>query len=471
MQNKSNNIDRLFRDGLGGYSSETPPRGTFEKSRKSYLWFKYKNYISLSIFFLFIISPFLIYSLYSRNEKSYFYNNTNKEKNKIAALKTKEKQENIITNHNTFYPTTNEEHTKNIKSKTTFNKNNYSLKQSKIANNQAVINNINLSDFKIKSTEIAYKNSDSQSFKNKSFILSNIGLEYISKIKISENLLIDSFLVTNEIIHSINPYKNIVVRPDDSKRKIKEARFNKFELSIAAYASPVYTFSQTEAPLIYNDYAKIKTKSETPYLSYNVGVGFRITYKNFFVESGIQYSKYSQKVSFDNVIISIRKDSFLNIRLDTAVLHIQNLPYKIIRYDSIFTWVYDTSKVYRNIKKYNHFTYFEIPILVGYTFYLHRLNIDIAGGIVFGFLKSFSGCYISPDFKINEFADVNSTPLNKILYHAMFKAGISYPLSDRLKFFTAPFIKYSLNSVYTNEIPIKQNFLSVGLQIGLKVIL
>lgn len=223
---------------------------------------------------------------------------------------------------------------------------------------------------------------------------------------------------------------------------------------------------------------------------YQAGVNINLHLKRFEITTGLSYQQIEEDFAYDE-----------QTSVNNPVEFWQNYPvaplYEIDTTDWVFvfniadssyvsapviheTWTaqYDSNLVQipswtteiKNYDNLNKYTYLNIPLLVGYTFY-DRDKVSLAakaGGNL--------GIFIHAKGKGISWADRRSViQLNESELHFMktnfswiFGMAVNYRFNDRFNFIIEPWYRGSLNSMFESTHPVSAKVNSVGLNVGLR---
>jgi hypothetical protein len=226
---------------------------------------------------------------------------------------------------------------------------------------------------------------------------------------------------------------------------------NHHEWSIGAYFNPEVTSCSDES--IENT------------ISYNVGILPRISFNNFFVESGVNFRNTSDK---GNVAVDYNR--FLG-----TYEHVDYMTFDTINDLVIPTYHTHTQDVYDTVNHYAvtdtkiNYTYLEIPLFVGYRHTFGKVSVFGK----FGPSASFMIYKNSPDASPEEKARIVSTDYqvpvrSSVNWQLMMGAGIDYRLADRISISLEPTFRYGLKSEYDLG---GSNTSSFGFRAGINYIL
>lgn len=147
--------------------------------------------------------------------------------------------------------------------------------------------------------------------------------------------------------------------------------------------------------------------------------------------------------------------------------------------DSVFTNIIDSvrnglwiSRDFRGgneeyaslLKGKNTYTYFEIPLMLGYDWRIRNWSIGIKAGLGFGILTKQTAYYLSIDErKIEPYLIEQS---NKLVYNLILRPDFSYWLGKNWGISGSPFLRMNLNNFNQNP-SLRSNYRNFGFQAGI----
>ncbi len=434
-----NKLDDLFKNGLRDFTEEKPSSLLWDKISTKLSYYKIMGnlktalWVSLSVIILLLGS----YSFYNYNIKSSPLPNTIK----YASTSVK----NISINNN--IPKTTISSLKEIKNINT--NNNITTKKTTLDNNTNKINTNNST--KTETTKI-----------NNSLEENTTTQEIIKEIKAAEQDAVKSYAIantttenkeantTNTIANSLEtPAVNTVDKTTlpNAVDSLAEAsnmsrnipKINPYPKNILNYLSiefsaNMYGINRNYTSTIANsDILPVKTNSETRICTFNPGVEFKLEKNNYFVQMGVNYSTYGEKQFYNTT-------EQKQLIKDTLIYSNGN-------------WIYqqhiDTLNLTHNNQYRNTYKFVEIPVLVGRTFNINRLSIDISTGISMGFLISANAEIASIDNKsILTITSKQTTYVNHFMMDYLMRVSCRYNFNDKWSAFVRPSVKMNLNNFY-----------------------
>jgi len=292
--------------------------------------------------------------------------------------------------------------------------------------------------------------------------------------------------------------------------------------SIDAYYSPMLYSISANAP------KAMQENIDTSYNSvYNWSLGLNANYKikNFNIQAGITYTKYSEKFSYQEETITtnsyndkrymavgeytyvdkytdwVISGSHTEVEIDTVSTTYELVEYELpnaividtvwsynidsstvivmdsteivkfdtiiaIKYDSVKVVVVDTVKKVSFYDVINQYSYIEIPLMVGYEFNSkHKFSYVLNAGLVTGIFVNAKGKGVTLS---NEIVDLNSLPFMKLNFTGIASAGVHYKFSQEMSFILEATYRKNFTSIYQSTYFMEKRFNSYGLRIGVK---
>lgn len=241
---------------------------------------------------------------------------------------------------------------------------------------------------------------------------------------------------------------------------------NRFSLSL--YASPAISQIKLKADNGFDEYINLRRDNESPALSWSAGADIRVHWKQWFVQTGLNYSVYKNNKNYNyNYQVTDSANSYFNY--DTIWVWIYdppNLEYPVmVGIDTVWVLVYEDINVKNN--GINEWSYLEIPVLVGYQFNHRKFGFEFATGISMGFLLKSKGSL--PKFPDVEGMEELEKDINQTMFNFLLQVGVSYQIVNGWSVIVQPYYKQNLQSVFENNYPIDQRFRAFGLNFGVRV--
>jgi hypothetical protein len=242
----------------------------------------------------------------------------------------------------------------------------------------------------------------------------------------------------------------------------------KTSISLAFFVSPAYNIPEMSATSVYNENLEYKKTHEKASVSLSAGVDFQLNLKNWYLQTGLSYSKFSNNRNYNHTFLAY----------DSLRSYYEN--------DTTWGWVYDPPDfgkpvpiaidsvlvaVYNDINEgKNEWNYLEIPLLVGYKLNKGRFSFDLATGVSYGLLINTSGNVPSTAEKniFTELSEMNSL-MNRNQFNYILQIGVSYHITPVWSIMAKPYYKQNLQSVFDKSYPVDQRFRALGMKFGLIV--
>jgi len=440
MENEKNNIDLFYREALAGHK-EVLGGNSWARMKWRLFWLSFKNYL-IGFSALFLLGTAFYFGFFANNQTADY--NTEESITYNTSLTTKPKTNQSQNNAQLSTP--------NIEAVIETSRDHVSDTKPEIASTQEKILAKNTENLYLVKAPIAKKEliiEESQ----------NIQITAINFVK-TRSLLSQSHVNTDGSSIEELMTDSATFPYHDIRKKVRFA--------VSFYAAPAYSVSSLSAANAYTDYLDYRNKHETGALSWSAGANIQVNIKNWYIQTGLSYSTYSDQ----------RNYSYSFQSLDSINSYFNN--------DTTWGWAYDPPDfgkpivlsidssfvpIYNEINEgLNTWKYIEIPLLVGYSIHANRFSFDIGTGFSYGFFLEATGNV--PDLaEENLFTDLSGIEgqMNKHQINYILRLGLSYHITPQWSLIMKPYYKQNLQSVFNNNYPIDQRFKSVGIQLGLKV--
>ena len=256
------------------------------------------------------------------------------------------------------------------------------------------------------------------------------------------------------------------------------------------YFSPLYNQSILKSlNSEFNNTVDLRESLTYPDFSYSLGANLNYYRKNWLFQVGIAYSELSEKVKkptqikdvftfdfyqyFDNgfyvndTVWFLDMDSLLQNGDSIWVPGIINQTWQEHR-DSLLQKGYDTitNTKYNNVR--NKYTYFEIPVMLGFELKQNKFSFAFKGGIATGFFQNVRGTTVHQDGQSFILLEKDKQPFNNIMFSMLLSFNIGLDLSNKFTIFGEPYFRKNLNSVFENKYYMSHKFQSAGIKFGVK---
>ena len=341
-----------------------------------------------------------------------------------------------------------------------------------VENNFKEISNNQIQEKKNTSVETSIENTTEKGIQNNTVIENKTNQNIENKN--SEPLNNSDSLKINENKNTENIITNSSIDQPIIKNKCKILK----NFSADFFAAPVYINKTISASTVNSDYLKLRKENEKPLLTYNLGLELKYSIKNFFLQTGINYSNFGEKINYNTIALSSidTSGSFWDLH-SFAMVYVDTINWDSTNGYAIMTtsvplmdsiWQHKSDSIFStlNTKNSNQLTYVEVPLLLGYTLGKGKINCQISTGISYAFLIGSKGKLLRTD--ASGFNDILvETPYRKNMYNFLLRIGCSYHLNEKISVVLQPSFKLNLNSIFESAYPASQKYHSYGLNIGL----
>ena len=224
--------------------------------------------------------------------------------------------------------------------------------------------------------------------------------------------------------------------------------------------------------------------SFTSVITNNLGVNLSFSIKKWHIQSGLSYNFLGEKLeyiekykNFDTLkhydVYAIegkyRTDTidsyYVATRTDTIWHYVTNSIY-IPKYDSTLVTKVDTTIKFSKKKSINKYYYWEIPVLLGYSFSYKKLSINTKVGIIFGF---FSNAKFTSSNNSESVVTIPKTDFVNTAYSLYTSVSINYKFNKRFYLIFEPNYRWNINSISSDTSPFTQRYNSYSFKIGLGI--
>lgn len=226
------------------------------------------------------------------------------------------------------------------------------------------------------------------------------------------------------------------------------------------YAAKSFLAKSDEALSLRSD----RLNSETPLFGLIVNARAGIKWRNNIIGiTGIQYAKVFERFHYYN---PREERTTLNISIRDTIVDAQTGQIEY-RYDT----TYVTSVGERRVKHTNSITRINVPITIGYMWELDKLQLGIHGGILANLYFGQSGRVIDADGSVASLSGDHRRDIYKMNAGLGItgSAFIAYEIQRDLYFLVEPQFSYDLGSITQASYDLEQRYLSIGLNIGVRM--
>jgi hypothetical protein len=461
ISEQGNWMDKLFHKKLSGF--ELPPEDHIwegivkkldESQRRPGLFGNWWT-VLLSLILLLMVTGASAYVIYRKiNEKK---NDKNQNKDLPYHFQNQNEEETayIETNSTRTILTTPHHQTLNqiIKKKESGSK-----KISTITINRKEIpetNSVNKNSFQTTGQLIIQEHTTNPSSQFQQEIKANdlivsTDLDFIADLK-SENNEFSYLPIKHSLINKNDHYLNPIFIDGCNVYKNNKSHF----FLDVYYAPEIANRSLTTKDPALQAYVQERENTEKPILSYSAGVRASFVLGNgLSLRTGLSYSKNSERFDYIKETQKITKE-------------IKDQNGNVIRTEITELVIMD--------KIYNQYKFLDIPILIGYEKDLKDFVLSLNGGIGFNISSTQSGI-IYKDIKnpktfynLDTNGDNNQTIFrNSAGISLIGSVGLNYKYNERIMLLLEPSVRYYLRSLSDPSNPVNQDYLFMGINIGLR---
>ncbi len=244
------------------------------------------------------------------------------------------------------------------------------------------------------------------------------------------------------------------------------------------------SFKSKENFETHTDYRKAnESQIFTP--SYNLSLKY--TFDHLSITTGLSYANYGEKTNYqiDNLLYDtipylLKIDDIIWEYVLVGYYQDPNnsdIWYPIVEAqpkDTTYSIWTERDTIIKTINEYknkNSYSYFEVPVLVGYSINHKRFNFELSTGISFGFLTKSKGYILSATNSEIVENSKDYLPLNKTSLNFLLVGGVSYNFSKRFSIILQPYYKKQLTSMFESSYPIEQKYSSYGINGGIRFLI
>lgn len=192
----------------------------------------------------------------------------------------------------------------------------------------------------------------------------------------------------------------------------------------------------------------MRNLSEAPANFISAGFIAGVQYHDLHMATGI--SRYSSGENADYSISQIVIDSTFSVVIDSGVI------------DTI--WVMDTSSQQFGWSGTNQFTYYEIPLMVGYSFGKNDWRLNLETGVSFGFLATAGGKY--PTTSLDGYTTISSADYSTTSVNWILAPSVEYAINEHFYVDVKAMMRWNLKSISTDP-ALDQKYKLYGLRLGI----
>ena len=137
--------------------------------------------------------------------------------------------------------------------------------------------------------------------------------------------------------------------------------------------------------------------------------------------------------------------------------------------DSALVTDYDSSSTKTIYSNKNTYSYFEIPLIIGYEFKKSKFTFTPKVGLITGIFINSRGKTISLIDR-ESIVDIskNDLPFIKANFTLLLGMGVNYQMNNNMSLLAEPFYRTNLNSILSENHYISQRFNNIGIRFGVR---
>lgn len=322
-------------------------------------------------------------------------------------------------------------------------------------------------------TELYIQPSSTQEFNVRADIINDLvvqsyerEIEYMAAINLMESISMTDVLDESKT--------QFVLKDKDQDFGLSSSKgegfgWNNFSLSLELGRNVSWKSLSSDSQ--YQEFKNYREANEGVVNNTVFGMKFNYHLKNWVLSTGLNYTTIGEKINYNinEMVIDPDGGTYLIDTLWTTIYTPESgWINMIVGYDKTYEEAY--KNVNYDICNINRYSYFEIPLLIGYNFKIRNFGIRPSIGVSIGLLYSASGKL--PTIDPNGFSSINenSLYLRPVVSNLIFDINFEYHMNENYGLFIKPFYNMGLNSVYQNY-PLSGKYHNAGIKIGLSVYL
>jgi hypothetical protein len=262
-----------------------------------------------------------------------------------------------------------------------------------------------------------------------------------------------------------------LLMPDNTEAETEMTKPDRWTLG--SEVAPLYSYRNLSSDHLQSDQLDNLNESESGLLAYAGGIRVAFsTGKRLSVQSGIYYSRYGQQINkvgtysvkyFGNSYESPISKKYISVANSTGIIssdNPENAEYDIvvagstdsrnefngtgglISADNLYPSTTMTEDADMTLIQY--FDYLELPLLVKYKIFDHKIDFSFSGGLVTNFLIG-NSVNIKQDGESTRLGE--TTDIRHVNYQGSFGLGIDYPITSGFALTIEPRFRYYLNPI------------------------
>ncbi|MBC8173882.1 MAG: hypothetical protein H7X71_08255 [Chitinophagales bacterium] len=200
-------------------------------------------------------------------------------------------------------------------------------------------------------------------------------------------------------------------------------------------------------------YITQKEQQESNLVTFGGGILGGVNIKRLNISTGIDLYKLGEKINYE-IKTYVPETSYTIIYDSIGVVPIDSIAFV-------------TSNEHTETKdSLNKYSYFEIPLLFGYTFGKGKIQFNLQTGPSIAFLKNISGFYLSSAGDLLA-SPQTFTVFRETNFNWLLTPSVTYQFSEKFKAQLQPWLKWNINSVVNKEESYTQRYTSYGMRLGI----
>ncbi|MCF8374132.1 MAG: PorT family protein [Bacteroidales bacterium] len=298
----------------------------------------------------------------------------------------------------------------------------------------------------------------------------------LPKIKEKETLVYDTIIVYDTLIY----YDTVAIHQPKLKPRMN--------MSIDIYGGPNTSyFKYAHAMAGFEDTLNHFTSASS---GYQVGMNINLHLNRFEISTGLSYHQIEEDFAYEELTSENNPIEYWRYSNGEPLHEIDTVD-QVFMFDSVNssfvsmpviheTWTAQIDSDYVEIPSWTHqvknydnlnkYTYLNIPLRLGYTFYdRDRVSLAARAGGNLGIFINAKGKGISwTDHKSVIQLDESDLPFMKTNFSWILGMAVNYRFDERLNFIVEPWYRGSLNSMFESNHPVSAKVNSLGINIGLR---
>lgn len=223
-------------------------------------------------------------------------------------------------------------------------------------------------------------------------------------------------------------------------------------------ASPDYahrTFTAKNADL--NGYATIRDSTESSRLGFSSTIRLSMVLANgLALRSGLAYTQINEQLDlFNGTHTEIQSYEVKDINGNVIDIQLDTIVGRLIK------------------TTYNRFYMVDVPVILGYEIRDRNWTFALNGGAYFNVLFEQKGEFLNPNLTPVTFtssAEPHYEAYKKTVGMSLFgSVGVHYKISNRFHVTAEPHFRYYMDSFTNQDYPLKQNYWSMGMNVGVRM--